>query len=544
MGKRGPGAKPIEPVASPGKAKRSHRQKTPLWQENQLSRAERVIAFIETLKITAGIFAGQNFRLRDWQKAIVRGIYDPVGGDGRRAVRTALITCGRKNGKTAFSAAIALAHLCGPEAEQRGQIFSAAADRDQAALIFREMEAMIFADAGLAARCNVQRFAKKIEDAETGSSYQALSSDARKAHGLSPSLIICDELAQWPGRALFDNLVTGTGARREPLVIAISTQSSDPNHVMTELTVYGRQVNEGVINDAAFAPFIFEVPVTADPWDESNWPLANPALGDYRELSEMRQAAALARRLPAREAAFRNLYLNQAVDPDSRFVAAADWRACTGALDPEELRGRPCWAGLDLASTRDLTAFVLYFPEDGGAILPWFWVPGDNLLEREERDRVPYRVWRDQGLLEAPPGRAIDRRAIACRLAEITSAYDVRGIAYDRWRIEDLKVILGAEGIDLPLVDFGQGFISMGPAVDAMEVEIIDRRLKHGGNPILTWCIANAVVETNSAGARKISKSKSTERVDGAVALAMAIGLHARSPQIELDFDRPLILSA
>lgn len=503
-----------------------------------------MIAFIETLKVTAGPLAGQNFRLRDWQKAIVHGIYDPVGEDGRRLVRTALLTMARKNGKTALAAALALAHLVGPEAEPRGQVFSAAGDRDQAALIFREMEAMIFADVALSARCNVQRFAKKIEDTQTGSTYQALSSDARKAHGLSPSMIICDELAQWPGRALFDNLVTGTGARREPLLIAISTQSSNPNHIMSELVVYGRQIAEGVIDDPTFAAFIFEVPITADPWDEATWPLANPALGDYRDIDEMRQAASLARRLPAREAAFRNLYLNQPIDPDTRFVAAADWRGCTGVVDAEALRGRPCWGGLDLSSTRDLTALTLFFPEDGGAVLSWFWVPGDNLLEREERDRVPYRVWRDQGFLEAPAGRAIDRRSISRRLAEIASAYDVLGVAYDRWRIEDLKKILAEEGIDLPLVEFGQGFVSMGPAVDALEVAIIDKRLQHGGHPVLTWNLANCVVETDATGARKISKSRSVERVDGAVALAMAIGLQSRTPQIIMDFDRPLLLSA
>jgi phage terminase large subunit-like protein len=171
-------------------------------------------------------------------------------------------------------------------------------------------------------------------------------------------------------------------------------------------------------------------------------------------------------------------------------------------------------------------------------------VPGDNLLEREEKDRVPYRVWRDQKFLEAPAGRAIDRRAIACRIAEVASAYDLRGVAYDRWRIEDLKKILADEGIDLPLVDWGQGFQSMGPAVDSLEVAIIDRKLKHGGHPILSWNIANCVVEVDAAGARKISKSKSSERVDGAVALCMAVGLHSRTPQIELDFNRPLVLSA
>lgn len=541
MGARGPGAKPVGKgkgavAARPGKA---------LWQRKGLSRADRVIAFIESLKITSGEHAGKPFILRPWQRDIVKAIYGPVGENRRRLIRQALLTIPRKNGKTGLAAALCLVHLVGPEAEQRGQVYSAAADRDQAALIFREMEAMLLADSELAARVNIQRFAKRIEDSETGSVYQALSSDARKAHGLSASCVIYDELAQSKDRHLYDNLLTSTGARAEPLFLVISTQSSDPHHVMSEIVGYGQQVLEGIISDPSFLPVIYAAPMDADPWDEAVWYACNPALGDFRSLDEMRSFAESAKRIPAKESVFRALYLNQPVDADQRFISSADWEACAGAVDPEALRGRPCWAGLDLSSTTDLTALVLYFPHDNGAILPFFWVPGDRLAEREDRDRVPYRTWAAQGHIEPTQGRAIDKLAIVRRLAELQSRFDIQGIAYDRWRIEDLKKLLADEGIESPLVDWGQGFRDMGPAVDALEALILDARLRHDRHPVLTWNVSNAVVTTDPAGARKVAKDKAIERVDGLVALVMAVGLAAREPEpVVYDFDRPLVLSA
>ncbi|MBL8479358.1 MAG: phage terminase small subunit P27 family, partial [Sterolibacteriaceae bacterium] len=373
---------------------------------------------------------------------------------------------------------------------------------------------------------------------------EALSSDARKAHGLSPSFVVCDELAQWPRRDLFDNLVTGTGARDQPLVLVISTQSSDPNSVMSELVSHGRQVIAGTIEDPSFVAVIYAVPDDADPWDESLWPLANPALGDFRSLDEMRKFAERAKRIPSREAVFRNLYLNQAVAAEIRFIAAQDWKACSGTFDREVLQGRPCWAGLDLSSTTDLTALVLYFPLDGGAVLPFFWLPADNIKGREARDRVPYRIWEDQQLIELTPGRAIDKRVVARRLAPLLTEFDVKGIGYDRWRIQDLKTILTGEGIDAPLIELGQGFKDMGPALDALEIAVLDGQLRHGGNPVLTWNCSNAVVETDPAGNRKLNKARSIARIDGLVALAMAIGLYARrEEQMELDLSNFTVLT-
>jgi phage terminase large subunit-like protein len=325
-------------------------------------------------------------------------------------------------------------------------------------------------------------------------------------------------------------------------MIVISTQSPDPNHVMSELVDYGRQVNEGAVDDPTFHATIYSAPMDADPWDEATWYACNPALGDFRSLDEMRVAARQAQKIPARESSFRALYLNQPVEADARFIASADWDACQGSVDAEALRGRPCWAGLDLSATRDLTALVLYFPEDG-AILPFFWCPGERLDQREETDRVPYRTWERKGLIEATPGRAVDKRAIALRLADIAGMYDLRAVAFDRWGIDELQRILAEEGIELPLVEHGQGFRDMAPAVSALEAAILSGEIKHDGNPVLTWNLSNVAIDEDPAGNRKMTKSKSRDRIDGAVALAQAIGVYSKEqPTIEYDFSRDLVI--
>jgi len=531
MGARGPGAKPTTKKQA---RKRGRPKKLP-WQKAGLTRAERVIAFIESLKLTAGRHAGKPFLLRPWQRADIEAIYK-TDQDGHRIVRQALQTLGRKNGKTALVSGLALAHLCGPEAEPRGEVYSAASDRDQAARVFREMEATILEDEDLASRCNIQRFAKKIEVTDgpgAGSTYVALSSDARKAHGLSPSFAICDEVAQWQNRELYDNLTTGMGARDEPLTVVISTQSGDPNSLMSELVAYGRAVVDGTIEDPKFFASIYVVPDDADPWDESLWHLANPALGDFRSLEDMRDLAAKAKRIPAREAVFRNLYLNQSIATGARFIHAADWRALSEPVDRSALHQRPCWGGLDLSSTTDLTSFSLFFPEDGGALLNWSWLPAHEIAERELQDRVPYRQWAEAGLLELTPGRAINKRHVAIRLAELAAEFDIQSIGYDRWRIKDMTVILDEEGITLPLEDFGMGYKDQGPAVDAFETRVLDGPLAHGGNPLLQWAISNAVVVIDPSGARKLDKSRAVARIDPVVAAVIAVGLHARTPKSE-----------
>lgn len=497
------------------------------WEAEGLSRADRVIAFLESLPVTKGFGAGATFALMDWQKDWLRAVYAD-GEDGLRQVRTGLLSVARGNGKTVICAGLALAHLIGPEAEPRGECYSAAASRDQSALIFAEMEAIIFAVPWMAARLNVQRFHKRIEDMETGSIYRALASDGAAVHGLASSFVVCDELAQWKRRELFDVLRTSLGKRAEPLMLVIGTQSPNPENVMSELVDYGGRIETGEIADASFHGKVYAVPDDADVFDPASWPLANPALSVFRAERELREEAERAQRMPSFEPSFRNLYCNQRVDAEPKAIDPREWESCGSAVNMDALRGRPCYGGLDLASVRDLAAFVLYFPEDDGAVLPWFWTPKAGLAEKEETDRVPYRTWARQGHLEATPGKAIDKTFIAARLGEIAGLYDVRGVAFDRMFMKDLQVILDHEGIALPLVEWGQGFLSMGPAVNAFETALLDDHLRHGMHPVLRWNAGNAVFEHDAAGNRKLSKNRSIDRIDGLQALVMAIGLTAR----------------
>lgn len=525
MGLRGPGARPVRKADKKG-GKRTNRRSG--WRKAGLSRAERVIKFIEGLQITAGTFAGKPFTLRPWQRGIIEAIY-LTGANGKRKVRTALLVLPRKNGKTQLAAALALAHLCGPEAESRGQVYSAASDRHQAAIIYREMLAMIRADEELSERVINRDYNKTIEDSETGSTYFALSRDVRAAHGLSPSFVVCDELAQWGGRDLYDALVTGTGARDEPLIVVISTKSPDPNHVLSELVRYGEQVREGEINDPSFLPILYAAGEKDDPWSEETWRACNPALGDFRSLDEMRVAAEQAKRLPAREPSFRLLYLNQPVDAASRFLNGPDWRGCIGQIETAALHGKRCILGLDLSSTTDLTALAAYFPETGD-LLTWFWYPADNLEEAEKRDHVPYRLWARQGFIETTPGRAIDKSFVVHRIAELVQDFKVEACAYDRWGITELKRILVDEDVKIEMIEWGQGWKDASPALDAIETAVLQKQLHHRAHPVMDWCVANAVALTNPAGGRKLAKDRSTGRIDGLVAASMALGLAARQP--------------
>ena len=538
MGKRGPGAKPKSKALVPEKTKK--RRAKADWRNDKLMMANRVSLFCETLPITSGVLAGQTMRLRDWQKAFIQGVYGPQK-DGRRVVRTALLSLPRKNGKTQLAAMLALAHLCGPCSEMRGQVYSAASDRNQASLVFKELSAIIDRTPWMTERLNIRSFNKLIEDNETGSTYEALSSDARKAHGLSPSFVICDEVAQWRGRELYDNLISGLGARAEPLAVVIGTQAATDQNLMSELVDYAEKLNTGELSDPSFFGVVYKASDDADPFAPETWAACNPALGDFKSIVDMKTLAGQARHIPARVGPFKNLHLNMRTSAEVRFISAADWLACGEPVDAATLYGRPCWAGLDLSSTTDLTALVLYFPFDGGAVLPFFWCPGENIQARSDADRVPYQLWAEQGYIETTPGRSVDYRFVARRMAAVASDYDLMGIAFDRWRIDTLKRILSEEGIDLPLISFGQGFKDMAPAVDALEAAVLDGKLRHGGHPVLTWNCSNCCVELDPAGNRKLSKRRSRERIDGMVSLAMAIGLAARH-EVKPSFDLESIM--
>jgi phage terminase large subunit-like protein len=537
MGLRGRNARPKPRDGAGPKS----RQRRPAWARPGLSRVERVVNFLEGLPITKGHLAGKRMRLLPSQREFIESVY------GHGGVRLAVLSEPRGNGKTGLLAGLTLAHLAGPEAIDRGETYSAAIDRNQAAILFREMAAIVERVPALAERINVVKHFKRLEVLSgpgEGSTYEALSNDARRGHGLAPSFWCFDELGQVKDRELLDALTTAMGKQPGALGIVISTQAPGDDHPLSQL------IDDGLAGlDASVHVQLHAAPDDADPFAEETWRAVNPALGVFLDLADFRAQAARARRVPAFLSAFRNLRLNQRVHADPRLISRDDWRACEGTFDREALAGRACWAGLDLSSTTALTALVLVFeaanPGEPMPVLAFHWLPAGRIVERADEDKVGYLEWRDQGHIETPGGNAIDKHAIALRLAEIAKLYDLKALAFDEWRFADLEKILTDEGIALPLRKFRQGFKSMAPAVDELERAVVDRLIVHDGNPVLRMCIANSVAVMDAAGGRKIDKARSRARVDSAVCLAMALGIRATEPKPrEYDFSRPLVLSA
>ena len=523
MALRGKGAKPLSQRGN------ADLRAVKPWEAPGLNRPERVKAFIEDLPITAGKLAGTQMRLRPFQWNFIKAVYTEKP-DGSRPIRTAVLSMGRKNGKTQLAAALALCHLLGPEAEPRGEVYSAALTRDQASKLFAEMVAILTEHPELDDRVNIVRFTKIIEVLSgdgKGSIYQALSADADSKLGLSPSFVVYDELGSAPNRKLYDALDTATGARDNPLLMAISTQAAADHHVFSEMVDYGLKVQAGDVDDPSFHLTLHAAAQDADPWNADTWAVANPALGDFLSLENVQRMASQAQLVPSKESAFRNLILNQRVSAEARFIHRAEWDLCATPVDREALHGRPCWAGLDLGGTRDLTAAVFVFPREDGHIdvLPFHFMPENNIEGRSDEDRVPYDLWARQGHITLIPGATIDPSYIAHFMMQMSETYDVQSIAFDRWRIEDLKRELGLLGGALPLSSHGQGFKDMSLAVDALERSVAERKLRHGGNPVLTMCASNAVVTRDPAGGRKLDKSKARGRIDGLVALAMALNV-------------------
>jgi phage terminase large subunit-like protein len=514
MGKRGPGAARLREAAKGAPAKVRHP-----WAKKGMPPDEKVLAFLRSLPIVSGLKAGERLELLAFQEQFVRAVYGNVDDLGRRRVRLAALSVARGNGKSALLAGLSLAHLLGPMQEPYGEVYAAALDREQAGVLYRMCRAYVEATPWMAAAVNVRDWHKEITHEETQSVWRALTSDARKAHGLAPSFWIADEVAQWRSRELWDNLATGMGKRAQALGVTISTQAADDLHFFSEMLDAEPNPTVYVQLHAAAKDCALD--------DREAWRAANPALGTFLNEEQFADAAARAIRSPSFAPSFRLLNLNQRVAAEGRFIEQADWEANGEPFDPLELEGKACYGGLDLSSTRDLTAFSLWFPDEG-KVLSWHWVPIETMAERAERDRVPYDRWAADGWIETTPGRATDRLAIARRLAEVRQAYDVRGIAFDRWRFEDLRKLLSDEGIDLPLSEFVPGFKTYATACDAFERALLERQIRHNNNPLLRWQAGNVVIETDAAGNRKPAKSRSLDRIDGIVTVIMACGLAAR----------------
>lgn len=486
-----------------------------------LTRGDRNIAWVERhCIIPEGKFVGQPVRLAEFQKRVIKGIYDTP-------TRRAIISFGRKNAKTTLSAFLLLLHLCGPEARANSQLFSAAQSRDQASILFALAAKMVRMSPDLASVVTIRDTAKQLACSDLGTLYRALSADAATAYGLSPVFTVHDELGQvkGPRSDLYEALETASAAQDQPLSIIISTQAPTDADLLSVLIDDAKQGN-----DPTQKCWLYTAPLDSDPFSDEAISSANPAFDIFMNKDEVRRQAEDAKRMPSREAAYRNLILNQRVEARNPFVSRAVWEGC-GDL-PQDLIGKRIYGGLDLSSVSDLTALVLV-AEDGD-VHPTFWLPGEGLAEKSRNDRVPYDVWARDGWLQTTPGRSIEYEFVAHHLREVFDTCDVQALAFDRYNMRFLKPWLDRVGFTEEelerFIEFGQGFVSMSPALRELESMLLNKKLRHGNHPVLSMCAANATVVQDPSENRKFVKAKSSGRIDGMVALAMAVGVMPNQP--------------
>jgi len=497
------------------------------------TRAERNIWWIEECcRVPSGRadMVGKRVVLRDWQRDALRSIYDNPHG-----TRRAILSFGRKNGKTALSAFLMLLHLCGPEAQANSRVYSAAQSRDQAGLLFDLASQCVRLSPELYPFIQIRVTAKEILCPELGTMYKALSAEATTAFGLNPRLVIHDELGQvrGPRSTLYEALETATGAQDDPLSIVISTQAPTDADLLSVLIDDAKAGH-----DPRVIVRLYTAPETLDPFSEEAIRLANPAFGDFLNSTEVLAMAEDARRMPSREGEFRNLVLNQRVDTNNPFVSASVWANC--GKPPKPIDGVPVYAGLDLSSVADLTALVLIGEVDGAwQVHPTFWLPGVGLATKARADRVPYDQWHKEGFLQTAPGKSVEYEFVAEYLRDVFQRYDVRKLGFDRWNWKHLKPWLSRAGfsddiLETRFVEFGQGVASMSPALRELESDLLNRKLAHGMHPVLSMCAAGAVVWSDAAGNRKLHKALSSSRIDGMVALQMARGV---VPEADAEID-------
>lgn len=484
-----------------------------------MKRGARNIAWIEAhCRIPEGRMVGQAVRLCAFQKKIIRGIYDSP-------TRRAIISFGRKNAKTTLSAFLLLLHLCGPEARANSQLYSAAQSREQAAILFSLAAKIVRMSPDLAQYVGIRDTAKQLHCAELGTLYRALSAEASTAYGLSPVFTVHDELGQVKGARseLYEALETASAAQEAPLSIVISTQAP------TDADLLSLLIDDALTDaDPTQKVWLYTAPLDLDPFDKRAIKAANPAFDEFMNQAEVLQQAQDAKRIPSRESSYRNLILNQRVEARSPFISRAIWGE--NSAPPGGWDGRDVYAGLDLSSVSDLTSLVLMSGDaDGWDVHPHFWLPGDGLAEKSRIDRVPYDLWARDGHLMTTPGASIEYEFVAEYLRGVFDRCNVQALAFDRWGMKFLKPWLEKAGFTedelARFIDFGQGFQSMSPALREVESLLLSRKLRHGNHPVLTMCAANAVTTSDPAGNRKLNKQKATGRIDGMVALTMAVGV-------------------
>ena len=487
--------------------------------------ADYAVGFVECLCHTKGTWAGKPFELIDWQERIIRDLFGILKPNGYRQFNTAYIEIGKKNGKSELAAAVALLLCCG-DGEERAEVYGCAADRQQASIVFEVAADMVRMCPALGKRVKILASQKRMVYLPTNSFYQVLSAEAYSKHGFNIHGVVFDELHTQPNRKLFDVMTKGSGdARMQPLYFLITTAGTDTQSICYETHQKAKDILEGRKIDQTFYPVIYGAKEDEDWTDPEVWKRSNPSLGITVGIDKVQAACDSARQNPAEENSFRQLRLNQWVKQSVRWMPMDKWDACAIPVDADGLEGRVCYGGLDLSSTMDITAFVLVFPpteeNEPFAVLPYFWIPEENLELRVRRDHVPYDVWQKQGFLMTTEGNVVHYGFIEKFIEELGEKYNIREIAFDRWGA--VQMVQNLEGMGFTVVPFGQGFKDMSPPTKELMKLTLEKKIAHGGHPVMRWMADNIFIRTDPAGNIKADKEKSTERIDGVIALIMAL---------------------
>ena len=500
--------------------------------------ADRAVCFIESLKHTDGVWYKKPFELLDWQEQIIRDVFGILKPDGYRQFNTAYIEIPKKQGKSELAAAVALLLTCG-DFEEGAQVYGCAADRNQAKIVFNVAKKMVELNKYLKKAVKISESKNRIE--YKNNFYQVLSAEAYSKHGFNIHGVVFDELHAQPNRKLYDVMTKGSGdARMQPLFFLITTAGTDRNSICYEVHQKAEDILRGKKIDKTFYPVIYGIK-DEDDWSlEENWYKANPSLGHTIDIEKVRNAFNSAKENPAEENIFRQLRLNQWVKQSIRWMPMDVWNKCSFEVNIEKLKGRECYGGLDLSSTNDITAFVLVFPpiteDDKYYVLPFFWIPEDNLKLRVKRDHVPYDVWKKQGFLETTEGNVIHYGFIENFIDELGTQFNIKEIAFDRWGA--VQMVQNLDGLGFTVVPFGQGYKDMSPPTKELMKITLEQKIAHGGHPVLSWMMDNIFVRTDPAGNIKPDKEKSTEKIDGAVALIMALDRAIRHESKESVYEK------
>jgi phage terminase large subunit-like protein len=506
---------------------------------NKQAAAYAIEFFEEVLHLNGGQYEGVPFKLLGWQAFIIGNLYGwQRSNDNSRRFRVAYVETGKGSGKSPLAAGIGL-HGLTADGESRAEVYAAATKRDQAQILFRDAVAMYQQSPELYRRLKSSGVGEQtwnLSYVATRSFFRTISADQGQS-GPRPHIALVDELHEHPTNRVIEMLRAGFKSRRQPLLFAITNSGHDLTSPCGQYHDYSKEVVSGRVNDDAFFGFVCSLDENDDPFsDPSCWPKANPSLqeADLPGTEYLRQQVVEARGLPSKQALVRRLNFCQWTQAHSPWLSAQIWNPAASDYTALEMRGRRAYAGLDLSSTTDITALTLAVePEQAGEpwkLLAWCWIPDAELDEREKRDKVPYTQWVRDGHLLTTPGRAISKLHVIRQLQQIAQDFHLVAVAYDRWRIQDLRSLANDVGIELPeLVEYGQGYRDMSPAVEAFEGKLLAGDLVHNAHPVLTWAAANAVIVEDDAGNRKLSKAKATGRIDPLLAAIMAIGVASRA---------------